>query len=242
MQIKIEDVTVNRGHTIAVNSLSCVFSGPGWFGIMGANGSGKTTLLRAVAGRLPISSGQIFFNDDNVSAKREVRARTIGFAVDPLMLPGDLSPRELFSVIHKKGDCTSADPELEELWSALGLEQLINRRIGTLSSGNRQRVAIYAAFIGHPGGCVILDEPFNWLDPLSAFDTKQALKALTIRGYTLLTALHDLSTLAVNCDSGILLSEGTVAKHLDRESLAKGRNSLPEFEFEMIEHLRAQRA
>jgi ABC-2 type transport system ATP-binding protein len=242
MQIKIEEIVIRRGRTNAVNGLNCAFAGPGWFGIMGANGSGKTSLLRAIAGRLPIASGKICFNLVDVSLSRAIRAMSVGFAVDPLMLPSDLSPRELFAIIRRTQDYSGADPGLNELWGALGVTELLDRKIGTLSSGNRQRISIYAAFIGFSNGCVILDEPFNWLDPLSAFDTKQALKTLAVQGYTIITALHDLATLAANCDSGIMLSDGTVVKELDAESLLIGRRNLPAFEMQMIDHLRQQQA
>lgn len=85
----------------------------------------------------------------------------------------------------------------------------------------------------------ILDEPFNWLDPICAFDTKEALRALVAgHGLTLITALHEMNTLVHHCGSGLLLADGTVSWRLGPGELAVGARDYAAFEAEMIARLR----
>jgi ABC-2 type transport system ATP-binding protein len=236
--LSVQNMHVQRGATHAVRDVSFVFVGPGWLGVVGANGSGKSSLLRAVAGRLPATTGTILLKGVDVSLDRLARARGMGFAPEPLDLPNDLSPRELFAITSRQSDYTVPSPDLSDLWQALALKSFLDRKIGTFSSGMRQRVAIYAAFIDHVDGIVVLDEPFNWLDPLSAYDVKIALKKLTARGLTLVTALHDMSSLALYCDHGLLMSGGQITLTLDQAELAAGSLDIGRFEAGIVNHLR----
>ena len=126
---------------------------------------------------------------------------------------------------------------LGTLHIALGLAPLLDRWIGDCSAGMRQRIAIAAAFAsGHP--LVILDEPFNWLDPVAIFDLREALRALVDRGLTLMTALHDLGTLAVVCDNGLMLADGKTALTLDEGILKDAAQNPQAFERQTIDLLR----
>jgi ABC-type multidrug transport system ATPase subunit len=87
-----------------------------------------------------------------------------------------------------------------------------------------------------------LDEPFNWLDPLTAFDVKQALRALvTEEGVTLITALHDVATLTAYCDRGVLMSAGRLSLALEQAALREGLADPVAFEGRIVEQLRAAR-
>jgi ABC-type multidrug transport system ATPase subunit len=103
----------------------------------------------------------------------------------------------------------------------------------------RQRVAIALAFAGEPS-LVILDEPFSWLDPVAAFDLRQALRTLVRGGLTLVTALHDLGTLATACDEGLMLADGRVALTIDRGMLEQASQDPQRFERQTIDLLRSK--
>lgn len=236
-RLEIAALCVDRGGRRVVADLSYAHGGPGWIGLVGANGSGKTTLLRAVAGRLPIRSGRIALCGVDCANDRAARAARVGFAVEGAMLPDDLTPRELFAISAKRREAID-DPALQGLRAALNLESFIDRRCGALSAGMRQRVALLAAFLDLPG-VVILDEPFNWLDPLTAFDTKRAMRALVAeQGVTLITALHDVSTLTAYCDRGMLMSAGRIALTLEEAELRAGLADPVGFEARMVDRLR----
>lgn len=129
-------------------------------------------------------------------------------------------------------------PRLGSLRTALGLDALLDRWIGDCSAGMRQRIAVAAAFAeGH--ALVVLDEPFNWLDPVAVFDLRHALRAMVDDGLTLLTALHDLGTLAAACDAGLMLADGRVAMTLDDALLRTAAQNPQAFERQTIDLLRS---
>ena len=236
----LEDVAVERGGVLAVRGVSYANDGPGWIGIVGANGSGKTSLLRAMAGRLPIRSGRILIGGADLSRDRAARAAAIGFAVDAAMLPDALTVREVFAISAQERDASEA-PALAPLRAALGVDTVLNRPCGTLSAGMGQRAALFGAFLDLPR-IVILDEPFNWLDPLTAFDVKAALGALVAsEGMTLITALHDVPTLTACCSRGLLMADGGIALTLEEAELRAGLADPLGFEAAMIERLRGAR-
>lgn len=102
-----------------------------------------------------------------------------------------------------------------------------------------QRIALLAAFLDMPQ-IVILDEPFNWLDPLTAYDVKIALRDLVAsRDIALITALHDVTTLTAYCNGGILMAAGRIALVMEEAKLRAGLADPVGFESFMVERLRA---
>lgn len=229
------NVTVWRGTALAVDRVSIRVERSTWFGIIGANGSGKTSLLRALAGRLPCQMKHCSVMGRDLTAAPRERAKQIGFMVPAEALPGPLTCAQLFSLIE--GDAAQWQPRIGAVWDAVGIDRLLGRRIGTCSAGMRQRIAIGAALLGGTG-IVILDEPFNWLDPVAAMDLRSALRARVSGGLTLVTALHDMITLAA-CDEGLLLGKGRVVETIGADQIAGGRLSPFDFEEQLIGRLRS---
>ena len=227
---------VDRGGRRVVRDVDLQVARGTWCGLIGANGSGKTSLLRALAGRLPFAGGACHFDGKEMGGDRSARAHLCGFAPPPDRLPDALRAGELLDLIA--GSREASLMRLEILRAALGLDRLFDRWIGDCSAGMRQRIAIAAAF-AQGSALVILDEPFNWLDPVAAYDLRQALRAMVDGGLTLLTALHGLATLAVTCDSGSMLADGRVAMTLDDAALRAAAYDPQAFERRTIDLLRA---
>jgi ABC-type multidrug transport system ATPase subunit len=239
MRVAISDLVVDRGGFRAVDGVSLSLDGGAWMGLVGANGSGKTSLLRAITGRLEAQGGSILVDGEERIADRGWRARAFGFAPDPSALPAALTGRQLFSILGSDATGLGHGDPLRGVRAALDFEAFLDRRIATLSAGMRQRLALFCAFLNRPRA-VILDEPFNWLDPICAFDTREALKALVAaEGLALLTALHDMATLIGYCDRGLLLSEGRVALRLGAEEIRAAAGDYPAFEAKVIAGLRS---
>jgi len=233
--IECEGLSVRRGGRRVVEAIDLSITPATWFGLIGANGSGKTSLLRAIAGRLPIDSGRCTIAGSDMTAARAARARQIGFAPPVEALPASLHGGELLAMVG--GSRAAALARLSPLVDALGLAALLDRWIGDCSAGMRQRLAIALGFAAG-NRIVILDEPFNWLDPVAAFDLKAALRAMVGDGLTLVTALHDLATLATCCSAGAMLASGQVARRLDSATLATAASDPVRFEHETIDVLR----
>jgi ABC-type multidrug transport system ATPase subunit len=218
---------------VAIETLA--MAGPAWTGFIGANGSGKTTLLRALCGRLPAAAGTIAI--DGLACDRAARALRIGFAPEIAALPPELTGRDLLSLVARPRAAAIDDPLLAPLREALGIEAFCERRVGTWSAGMRQRLAVYAAFAGGQR-IVILDEPFNWLDPVASFDARRAIADLARSSHLVITALHDIATFIHECDGGFLLSGGRVALALDGAAIASGRADFSAFEQRLVAELR----
>lgn len=233
--IVLERVSVCRGAATVVRDVSLGVGEGRWFGFIGANGSGKTTLLRAIAGRLPIAEGACRIDGVDHARDRHARARLVGFAPSIEMLPAGLSGAELLALIA--GDLDRAVSRLGPVADALDLKPLLRRGISHYSSGMRQRLTIACA-LADGERIVVLDEPFNWLDPVAAFDVRSALRQMTQDGLVLLTALHDLTTLAAVCDEGVLLARAGVALAFTPSMMAAARADLGRFESETIGILR----
>jgi ABC-type multidrug transport system ATPase subunit len=233
------NLSVLRDGVIAVRDISLSIERGSWFGLIGANGSGKTSYLRAIAGRLEVHGGAVRIDGADHSADHAFRAAAIGYAPDAAMLPPALTGRAVLGIIA--GDSDRALAAIGSIADALVLAPLLDRRIGACSAGQRQRIAIACAFAAGQD-IVILDEPFNWLDPVAAYDLRHALAARVAAGLTLVTALHDLATLSSACQAGALLAEGRVALELDAAALASARTDPAAFEAQTITHLRGQAA
>jgi ABC-type multidrug transport system ATPase subunit len=230
---------VDRGAAVVVDGVELEVCSGCWCGVIGANGSGKTSLLRAIAGRLPFAAGRCLIDGVDMAGDRAARAARIGFAPPIEALPGALRARDVLALAG--GRLEMALEYLGPLRRALAIDGLIGRDIGACSAGMRQRVAIACAFAGGQDA-VVLDEPFNWLDPVAAYDVRIALRRMVGDGLMLVTALHDLATLVAACDQGLLLSAGRVALMIDQTRLAQARHDPGAFERRMIDALRADSA
>lgn len=233
--IELREMNVVRGRAPAVDKVSMTVGQGSWFGIIGANGSGKTSLLRALAGRLPGTAAECRIHGVELADRPAERARLLGFMPPAHLLPSALTCRQLFGLVQPDED--SWRRGIEPVAEALALDQLLDRGIGECSAGMRQRIAVACAFAtGNP--TIILDEPFNWLDPVAALNLREALRRSVDRGgMTLITALHDMLTL-IACDSGILLGQGRVVARLENSDILQGRQDPFAFETRIIGMLR----
>lgn len=234
--IEARGVTVRHGTVVAVDRVSFDVPHASWFGVIGANGSGKTSLLRALSGRLRCEMDSCRLDGREMRDAPHQRARHLGFMVPAELLPNPLTCAQIFSLIEP--DRERWRHKIGAVWPALAIDRLLPQRLSKCSAGMRQRIAIGAALLSGRG-TVILDEPFNWLDPVAALDLRNALRAQVDSGLTLITALHDMVTLSA-CDSGFLLGKGKIIKTLGATEIASGRVSLLSFEQHLIEELRSQ--
>lgn len=228
----LQDLRVRLGGALILRGVDFTVLAGRWFGILGANGSGKTTMLRALNGRLPIDAGRVLLDGVDVTGDLAARAGHIGFAPPPDSLPVELTAAELIGLV---AEARGADPDAPAaMRAALDIPWLGPVRLGEMSAGMRQRVCLYTAFIGDPA-VVLLDEPFNWLDPVAGYDLKVALRAWTDDGGALVTALHDIAAFATRCDEGLLLHDGRVVKAFTPDDMAVGRGDVIAFEHAVYE-------
>jgi len=185
---------------------------PGVTGLLGANGAGKTTLLGLVLGLARPDAGEIrVLGLDPATAGPEVRAR-IGYSPEHHRLPPDTRAHDLVrhvAEVHGLPGRDATNRASDALWS-VGLGEERFRPIGTMSTGQRQRVKLAQA-IAHDPELVLLDEPTDGLDPVQREDMLALIRRIgTEFGMHVLVSSHLLEEVERICDSAVILREGQV--------------------------------
>jgi len=232
----VTGLCVDRGGRRVLDDVSFTVPSGAWAGLVGVNGAGKTTLLKALAGRLPISEGEVRLDGEILRRPRR-QAQLVGLSVGGDRLPDAPRVDRLVAEVARAHGAEAWPSTLSQLQKALALTEIAEDLVAVLSTGQRQRVGLYLAFLGAPR-LVLLDEPFNGLDPMIAFDLKRALKALAESGLMILTAMHDLITVSLHCDTGLLLSNGRVAEAFGPERLQASRQDPGAFEAQVLSQWR----
>lgn len=194
-----------------------------WVALIGPNGSGKTTLLRALVGMASLSAGTVSIGGHDLATEPWEAKAAVGFAIDPERLPGLLTGRECLALFAGARGSPEVPRSTVSLAEALALAPVLDRRIANYSLGMRQKLGILLGLIGEPP-LLLLDEPFNGLDPRSALVFKQHLDALVARGSSsVLVATHSLGIAERYASRIVLLMEGCVRHAWDATALAAMR-------------------
>jgi len=182
MMLELVDVRAGYGRTEVIHGVSVTVPSDGVAAVMGHNGAGKTTLLRAAVGLLPISSGKILFDGQDISGLRPAArvARGLAYVPQGQQSFGQLTCSENLQVVadgRKNGKKLVAD--MLDLFPAL--VPLLDRRAGLLSGGQRQQLAIARALITEPR-MLILDEPTEGIQPSVVAEIENTIVELSRSG------------------------------------------------------------
>jgi ABC-2 type transport system ATP-binding protein len=204
-------LTKNWGATSVHRGLDFTV-GRGVTGLLGANGSGKTTLLGMLLGLHHPDSGELrVLGLDPATAGPEVRAR-IGYSPEHHTLPSDVRAHDLvrhIAEVHGLPRRDATNRASDALW-AVGLGEERYRPIGTMSTGQRQRVKLAQA-IAHDPRLVLLDEPTDGLDPVQRDQMLSLIRRCgTEFGIDILLSSHLLDEVQRVCDAVVIISEGLV--------------------------------
>jgi ABC-2 type transport system ATP-binding protein len=172
---------------------------------LGANGSGKTTSMRVLLGLADPSSGSATVGG---YAYRDLPAplRTVGAVLDPGFHPGRTGRNHLRIAVAQAGLQRGAG-RVEELLDIVDLREAADRRVGGYSLGMRQRLALASALAGDPS-VLVLDEPYNGLDPDGIAALRTLLRRFAQQGGTVLLSSHLLAEVATGADDLIIIGRG----------------------------------
>ena len=180
--LKISGVHAGYGRTEVIHGVDIEVPTDGVVAVMGHNGAGKTTLLRAAVGLVKTTKGTITFDGVDITrARPSVRVgHGIAYVPQGQQSFGHLTTAENLQVVAdgRKNGKALIDEQLD-LFPAL--KELLTRRAGLLSGGQRQQLAIARALITTPK-CLILDEPTEGIQPSVVAEIEEAITALTQRG------------------------------------------------------------
>ena len=217
--IKIENLKKSFGTTIACNIPELTINNRDILGLVGNNGAGKTTLFRMLLDLLKPDEGTVALDGINPAESEEWKAAT-GSYIDEGFLIDFLTPEEYFAFIGKITNMTQAqvDERLKDFERLAGGEIFGQKKlIRNLSAGNKQKVGIISALFNRPK-LVILDEPFNFLDPSSQNILKHVLTDYNHKtGATILISSHNLQHTIDISTRITLLEKGQIIKDMPNE-------------------------
>ncbi|SEF80249.1 ABC transporter ATP-binding protein [Algoriphagus boritolerans] len=194
------------------------------FGLVGNNGAGKTTLFRIILDLVRASSGYVKINGEDVSKTEAWKAKT-GAYLDEHMLLAYLTPDEYFETLRVIYGMSVADLKNHlDRFTELFNDEVLGKKkyIRDLSKGNLKKVGIAAALMGNPE-VVLLDEPFENLDPSSQIRLKKLILRETENSrITFLISSHDLNHVTEICERIVLLEKGKVIRDLREKSEMMG--------------------
>jgi len=203
--LQIASLTKFYGEQLALEDVGFSLQAGEILGLIGPNGAGKTTLLEAIAGLLPVDSGQIRFRDQLLPPNR--RRDVIFYLPDGVRPYADQTTEQVLAFFA--GVYRRSSGNVSEIVSTVGLRPALAKRIHALSKGYNRRLIIALGFLTrHP--ILLMDEPFDGFDLRQTRDMMGVLGRVASDGRTLLLSIHQLRDAEQACDRLVLLADGRV--------------------------------
>ena len=187
--LELRSVSRWYGNVVAINDVTLTV-GPGVTGLLGPNGAGKTTLLHMMAGFLAPSQGTVELGGRAVWRQPEIY-RTLGLVTERESVPGYLTAWQFVRASAKLHKLSDPDGAASRALDIVELGDAVHRRISTYSKGMRQRARVAAALV-HDPAVLLLDEPFNGMDPRQRMHLMELLRQMGGHGRTVLFSSHIL--------------------------------------------------
>jgi iron complex transport system ATP-binding protein len=229
--LSLDSVEVELGSNSIIGPISFALERGQHLALVGPNGAGKSTVLKAIAGILPLRSGDIRFKGQSINDISTLsRARLIGYLPQRLEISMDISvwsfvSAGLYPLIGEFGVLADADARVSKALAQFDVNEFAERSLLCLSGGELQRVFLAAAMVHEPE-ILVLDEPGSFLDPRHYETISESLYSLARReNMTVIAVSHDLNLSALWSNrmaalkSGRLIFDGTATSFMQAENL-----------------------
>ncbi len=206
------------GNVVAVNDISFGL-GPGLTGLLGPNGAGKSTLLHLLAGLLQPSAGSVWVAGQRAWGNPQVYRR-LGLVPERETVHDYLTGREFVLLNARLQGLPDVEAAVGRALVTVDLVEAAGRAIGTYSKGMRQRIKLAGALV-HDPPILLLDEPFNGMDPRQRLHMMDLLRAMAAAGRTILFSSHILEEVERLADSVLVIYAGRLAAWGDFRSIRR---------------------
>ena len=206
MGIKIKQLSKSYGKTSALKNISLNFERNGVIGLLGPNGAGKTTLMKILMGYLNQWQGEVEIGSFDIRKNLKKAQKQMGYLPENNPLYPEMYVKEYLKFIGEL--YALREISIEKVARKTGLTDHIDKKIGTLSKGYKQRVGLAAALL-HDPKYLILDEPTNGLDPNQLIEIRKLIQTLGKEKLVFLST-HILQELEAMCDRVVILNKGEV--------------------------------
>jgi len=203
--IQINNLHKKFGKLVVLNGLDLEINSGGIFAILGPNGSGKTTLIKSILGMVIPNAGDIKINEQSVLKEWEYRNQ-INYLPQIANFPANLSVKELIAMVKNLRPKKANDTDLIKLFS---LEPFLDKKLGNLSGGTKQKVNIVLTFM-FDSELIILDEPTTGLDPIALIHLKELIQKEKSKGKTILITSHIMSFVEEVAGEIVFLLDGEI--------------------------------
>jgi len=214
--IEFKDLHKRFGKLTVLDGLDLSIKKGGIFAILGPNGSGKTTLIKCLLGMVIPNKGEIIFDNESVLRKWEYR-NNLNYLPQIANFPPNLSVTELINMVKNLRPKEANEHELIDLF---GLKEFLNKKLGNLSGGTKQKVNLVLTFM-FDSDLIILDEPTTGLDPIALIHLKEIIRKEKDRGKTILITTHIMSVVDELADEIVFLLDGKIYFKGSIEALKK---------------------
>lgn len=232
MEIKIENLKKIYGQNTVIDIPELTLHKGELIGLVGNNGAGKTTLMRLILDLISANEGRVLSNGSPVNECFEWKKYTGSF-IDKGFLIDYYTPEEFFDFVAGVYgiDNTTLTERLNSFESLMRDEIMgTGKLIRDFSEGNRQKIGIIGAMIVNPE-ILILDEPFNYLDPSSQINIARIIHEVNQQhGTTVLISSHNLNFISEICNRIILMEKGVILKDLTNADEAAAKELQSYFE------------
>ncbi|MCK9480329.1 MAG: ABC transporter ATP-binding protein [Bacteroidia bacterium] len=175
--------------------------------LIGPNACGKTTLIKCLLGMVIPNSGDIMFNGKSIKGQWDYRTQ-IGYMPQIARYPENMKVGQVLEMIEDLRDKTNISLD-KELYEAFKLGSILQKRMGALSGGTRQKVSAYLAFLFNPQ-VLVLDEPTAGLDPVASIILKDKIQKEKQNGKLIIVTSHILSELDEIINQIVYMEEGNI--------------------------------
>jgi len=222
--IELRSVSRWYGNVVAVNDITMKI-GPGVTGLLGPNGAGKSTVLHLIAGFLAPSRGAVTV-DGAPTWRNPGIYRTVGLVPERDSVYAFLTGEEFVLATARLHELADPAGAARRAIAIVDMAQAQDRRISTYSKGMRQRIKVAAALV-HDPQVLLLDEPFNGMDPRQRLHMMDLLTKLGAEGHTILLSSHILEEVERLADTIQVIVSGRLAASGDFRAIRRLMTSRP---------------